>query len=82
MRAAGLDFALSRIVARTLLGTCSNVSGSIEYDARPFDSERIAVAYPNISASGTSAFSTVCPFFASMLTIVPRRRLMSPKRSP
>ena len=41
---AGFDFAVSRMVARTLLGTCSNVSGSIEYEARPFESERIAVA--------------------------------------
>ena len=44
VRAAGFLAALSSIVVSTLFGTCSNVSGSIEYDARPFDSERIAVA--------------------------------------
>jgi hypothetical protein len=32
------------IVVSTLFGTCENVNGSIEYDARPFESERIAVA--------------------------------------
>ena len=44
VRAAGLLLAWSRIVSSTLFGTCSNVSGSIEYDARPLDSERMAVA--------------------------------------
>ncbi len=42
--AAGFLAACSRIVSSTLFGTCSNVSGSIEYDARPLDSERMAVA--------------------------------------
>jgi hypothetical protein len=32
------------ITLRILAGTCSNVKGSIEYDARPLESERIAVA--------------------------------------
>jgi len=40
----GSRFALSKMVASTLLGTCSNVNGSIEYEARPLESERIAVA--------------------------------------
>ena len=44
VRAAGFLAAWSMIVSSTLFGTCSNVSGSIEYDARPFDSERMAVA--------------------------------------
>ena len=38
MRAAGLDFALSKIVAAIFVGTGSNRNGSIEYAARPFDS--------------------------------------------
>jgi hypothetical protein len=44
VRAAGFLAAWSRIVVSTLLGTCSNVSGSMEYDARPLESERMAVA--------------------------------------
>jgi len=44
VRAAGFLAAWSRIVVRTLFGTRSKVNGSIEYDARPFDSERMAVA--------------------------------------
>ena len=44
VRAAGFDFAESRIVFKMLVGTCSKVSGSIDYEARPFDSDRIAVA--------------------------------------
>ena len=44
VRAAGLFFAESNIVVSTLLGTCSKVDGSMEYDARPLDNERIAVA--------------------------------------
>ncbi len=44
VRAAGFFEAASRIVFRMLFGTCSNVNGSIEYEARPLDSERIAVA--------------------------------------
>ena len=44
VRAAGRLAAWSRIVSSTLLGTCSKMNGSIEYDARPFDSERMAVA--------------------------------------
>src|SRR5438552_10031944 len=65
VRAAGFDFAESKIVFRMLEGTCSNVSGSIEYDARPFDRERMAVAYPKSSAKGTSAFRIVSPPLAS-----------------
>ena len=42
--AAGFLVALSNIVLRTLVGTCSKVSGSMEYDARPLDSDRMAVA--------------------------------------
>jgi len=42
--AAGRDFALSKIVAAMLDGTGSNMNGSIEYAARPFDNDRIAVA--------------------------------------
>jgi hypothetical protein len=44
VRGGGFLAAVSKIVFNTLVGTCSKVSGSIEYDARPFDSERIAVA--------------------------------------
>ena len=44
MRAAGRDFALSRIVAAMFAGTGSNWNGSIEYEARPYDNDRIAVA--------------------------------------
>ena len=44
VRAAGFFAAASRIVVRTLLGTCAKLNGSIEYEARPFESERIAVA--------------------------------------
>ena len=43
VRAAGRLAAASRIVVSTLLGTCSKLNGSIEYEARPLDSERIAV---------------------------------------
>ena len=44
VRAAGFLEAWSRIVVRTLLGTCAKVNGSIEYEARPFESDRMAVA--------------------------------------
>lgn len=44
VRAAGLPFAASRMPATMLFGTGSKRNGSIEYAARPFDSERIAVA--------------------------------------
>ena len=43
-RAAGLPLALSRMPATMLFGTGSKRNGSIEYAARPLDSERIAVA--------------------------------------
>ena len=43
-RAAGFPFALSKIVATILFGTGSKQNGSIEYAARPLDSERMAVA--------------------------------------
>ncbi len=43
-RAAGLPLAVSRMPATMLLGTGSKRNGSIEYAARPLDSERIAVA--------------------------------------
>jgi hypothetical protein len=67
---------------KTLEGTCSNVKGSMEYEARPFESDRMAVAYPNISASGTFALTIVWPALESMVFILPRRRLMSPTKSP
>jgi len=44
VRAAGFLAAWSRIVVRTLLGTCEKVNGSMEYEARPFERERMAVA--------------------------------------
>ena len=44
VRAAGFLAAWSRIVSSTLLGTCAKVNGSIEYEARHFESERMAVA--------------------------------------
>ena len=44
VRAAGFLPACSRMTLRTLAGTCSNVKGSIEYEARPLESDRIAVA--------------------------------------
>lgn len=44
VRAAGFDFAESRIFSATLFGTCSNENGSMEYEARPLESERMAVA--------------------------------------
>ena len=44
VRAAGFLAAWSKMVFKTLFGTCSNVNGSIEYEARPFDSDRMAVA--------------------------------------
>ena len=44
VRAAGLALAASRSFSETLLGTCAKVNGSIEYEARPLESERIAVA--------------------------------------
>jgi hypothetical protein len=34
----------SRIALNTVRGTCSKEIGSIEYDARPFERDRIAVA--------------------------------------
>lgn len=43
-RGAGLGLAVSRMVARILAGTGSKQNGSIEYEARPLDRERIAVA--------------------------------------
>ena len=43
-RAAGLPFARSRMPATILFGTGSNRKGSIEYAARPFERERMAVA--------------------------------------
>jgi len=43
-RAAGLGLAVSSNVARMLDGTGSKRNGSMEYEARPLDNDRIAVA--------------------------------------
>jgi hypothetical protein len=43
-RAAGFVFAVSRMPATMLDGTGSKQNGSIEYAARPFESDRMAVA--------------------------------------
>jgi len=44
LRAAGLAFAVSKSFSAMPLGTGSKHKGSIEWAARPFDSDRIAVA--------------------------------------
>src|SRR4029078_3424059 len=66
------------IEAATFDGTSMYLANSMVYVARPWLIERMDVEYWNISASGTSAVTTLPDPDSSMPEIRPRRRVTTP----